>query len=116
MRLFPAWDANATQAYKDNGKAKDAACADLPKVDGEDCDAYPFASTWEGTGLGDGNFSVQYLDPSQNRSAGGSLAAWYNSDRILHFDQFYVNIAYLHRGSGAPTRPTGWSTASLSPA
>ncbi|MFJ9420365.1 NucA/NucB deoxyribonuclease domain-containing protein [Streptomyces sp. NPDC101227] len=93
MPLYPEWDANAAQAYKDNQKAKDAACADLEKVDGEDCDEYPFASTWEGAGLGDGNFSVQYLNSLQNRSAGGSLAGWYNSDRILHFDQYYVNIA-----------------------
>ncbi|MFJ6668965.1 NucA/NucB deoxyribonuclease domain-containing protein [Streptomyces sp. NPDC091383] len=93
MRLYSGWDANADQAYKDNSKAKDDACADLQKVDGEDCDEYPFASTWEGAGAGDGNFSVRYLNSVQNRSAGGSLAAWYNSDRILHFDQFYVKIS-----------------------
>ncbi|MCL7496076.1 NucA/NucB deoxyribonuclease domain-containing protein [Streptomyces sp. MCA2] len=93
MRLYKDWDANATQAYKDNTKAKNDACADLQRADGEDCDEYPFASSWEGAGAGDGNFSVRYVNDSQNRSAGASLVAWYNSDRILHFDQFYVSIS-----------------------
>ncbi|MGX1762485.1 hypothetical protein ACWIG5_37290, partial [Streptomyces lydicus] len=52
-------------------------------------------------GAGDGNFSVRYANDSQNRSAGASLAAWYNSDRILHFDRFYVNISQPSRQKDA---------------
>ncbi|WP_425574852.1 NucA/NucB deoxyribonuclease domain-containing protein [Streptantibioticus ferralitis] len=54
---------------------------------------YPFASSWEGAGVGDGNFFVRYVNASQNRSAGGSLVVWYGKDRILNRDGFSVYIS-----------------------
>jgi hypothetical protein len=73
--------------WKKNGTAKDAACATLPPpASGQDCDEYPFASTKQGAALGDGNFSVRYVDAGQNRSAGGALPAYYLWDRILYWD------------------------------
>ncbi|GAB2983106.1 hypothetical protein GCM10027184_37810 [Saccharothrix stipae] len=83
-----------------NGVAKDAACATLPpKQDGQQCDEFPFATTRQGAGLGDGNFSVKYVNGSQNGSAGGALTAYYRWDRILYdqngpvdgiLDEFWV--------------------------
>ncbi|MFE4575522.1 NucA/NucB deoxyribonuclease domain-containing protein [Streptomyces chartreusis] len=93
-RLYEQWDAAAATQRQKNETAKNNACAPVRPTpsDDLDCDEYPFGSTWEGAGVGDNNFSVRYLDRSQNRSAGGSLAAWYASDRILHRDRFYVAI------------------------
>lgn len=93
-RLYEQWDAAAATQRQKNETAKNNACAPVRPTpsDDLDCDEYPFGSTWEGAGVGDNNFSVRYLDRSQNRSAGGSLAAWYASDRILHRDKFYVSI------------------------
>ncbi|WP_432128507.1 NucA/NucB deoxyribonuclease domain-containing protein [Streptomyces sp. bgisy082] len=48
---------------------------------GLDCDEHPFGATWEGPAAGT-NFSVKYLDLSQNRSAGAILGNWYTKDRI----------------------------------
>ncbi|MGW1093201.1 NucA/NucB deoxyribonuclease domain-containing protein [Streptomyces sp. NPDC002596] len=94
-RLYDGYDSAAAIQRQKNETAKNNACAQIRPnpSDGLDCDEYPFASTWEGAGVGDNNFSVRYLDATQNRSAGGSLAAWYNSDRILHKDRFYVRIS-----------------------
>ncbi|MFI9235311.1 NucA/NucB deoxyribonuclease domain-containing protein [Streptomyces sp. NPDC053079] len=94
-RLYEKWDAAAASQRQKNETAKNNACAPIRPTpsDGLDCDEYPFGSTWEGAGVGDNNFSVRYLDSGQNRSAGGSLAAWYAADRILHRDKFYVAIS-----------------------
>lgn len=98
-----------------NTAHKDAACsstgeysttglpAPLQPTLGEDCDEYPFRSTLEGAASPDWDFSVRAVNNTQNQSAGGSLSAFYNSDRILAWDQdlpepydtndqFYVQI------------------------
>ncbi|MBO1417408.1 NucA/NucB deoxyribonuclease domain-containing protein [Streptomyces sp. FH025] len=91
-RLYPGANPIADQAYKDNRAVVSAACSSLPHNPGEECDEFPFASTWEGAGRGDGNFSVRYVDGTQNGNAGTALAVWYGSDRILHNDKFGVSI------------------------
>ncbi|WP_430541941.1 NucA/NucB deoxyribonuclease domain-containing protein [Streptomyces roseofulvus] len=53
---------------------------------------YPFGSTFEGPASPDYDYSIKYLDLSQNRSAGGSLAVFYARERILHRDGFLVRI------------------------
>ncbi|MFD7643452.1 hypothetical protein ACFV4P_22675 [Kitasatospora sp. NPDC059795] len=68
------------------------ACAPLPHADTEECDEFPFASTWEGAGRGDQNYSVLYVGGTQNGQAGTALGSWYGSDRILHNDAFGVRI------------------------
>ncbi|WP_409463240.1 NucA/NucB deoxyribonuclease domain-containing protein [Amycolatopsis sp. GA6-003] len=89
----PSWDDGLFRVkykgatWKLNKAAKDATCPGLPPpTQGQDCDEYPFASTKQGAGLGDGNFSVQYLNASQNRSAGGKLPGYYTWDRIFYWD------------------------------
>jgi hypothetical protein len=85
-----------------NRDAKNVACATLPpRLPDQDCDEFPFASTYEGAGLGDGNFSVKYLNDEQNRRSGRVLRDYYRWDRILYeqspgdgtvLDEFWVNV------------------------
>nr|WP_184906566.1 NucA/NucB deoxyribonuclease domain-containing protein [Amycolatopsis umgeniensis] len=95
--------------WRKNRGAKNTACATLPPPQkGQDCDEYPIASTKQGAGFGDGNFSVEYLDEGHNRRAGGKLPGYYSWDRILYWDnatkppldQFRVK-------AGQPTRVSG---------
>jgi hypothetical protein len=95
-RLYPQLD--PVQAGR-NKYTKDIACADLrktlpedPRQKGEQCDEFPFASTYEGAGKGDGNFSVRYIPGDANNAHGRWLNAWYSYDRILHKDQFYIGF------------------------
>jgi hypothetical protein len=96
-----------SQRYRDNVSAKNAACAQLQRPGDDDCDEYPFATTWQGAGLGDGNFSVKYVPLSENRSAGGSLVNYYLDDRILYLenDFFYVQILDRPEEPGGDGRP-----------
>lgn len=91
-RLYAGYDAAAQERSNANETAKNAACARLTHTAGQDCDEYPFASAWEGAGLGDENFSVMYVDSAQNQKAGSRLSTWYGSDRILNGDGFGMNI------------------------
>ncbi len=83
-----------------NGNEKDKECVKLTRKENQDCDEFPFATTLEGAAFGDRNFSVKYVDRSQNRRAGGLLTAYYRWDRILHeenpadgiLDEFWVNV------------------------
>ncbi|MDQ8704866.1 DNRLRE domain-containing protein [Streptomyces sp. LHD-70] len=66
---------------------------------GKDCDEYPFASTTEGAARykyeGDqykDDFSARYIDSSENQEAGSRLGAWYQNDRILHWESFVISI------------------------
>ncbi|RZS37036.1 deoxyribonuclease NucA/NucB [Herbihabitans rhizosphaerae] len=58
--------------------------------DGNSCDEYPFATTYEGASRG--LYSAWPLDAIQNSSAGGKLGAFYKKDRILDGDKFQVKI------------------------
>ncbi|MFJ7931860.1 NucA/NucB deoxyribonuclease domain-containing protein [Peribacillus sp. NPDC096448] len=78
--------------YNVNRKAKDAACSKLSKPERYECDKFPFASTYEGAGIGDGRFSVRYIPRAANNTHGRWLAPWYAYDRILHKDQFYIGF------------------------
>lgn len=100
---------NANEAEKDDAcqKIGDYANTGLPYAlqpkEGQDCDEYPFRSTLEGAASDNWDFSVRAVDATQNRSAGGSLVGFYNSDRVLAWDStlpdsavtndtFYVRI------------------------
>ncbi|MFD7017369.1 NucA/NucB deoxyribonuclease domain-containing protein [Streptomyces sp. NPDC059928] len=93
-RLYAGYDAAAKERSNKNRAEKDRACARLTHPAGTDCDEYPFASSWEGAGLGDGNFSVMYVDSTQNQKAGSRLSTWYGADRILNGDAFGMNILW----------------------
>lgn len=88
-RLYSKYDPVQSAA---NRKAKDAACSKLSKPEGYECDEFPFASTYEGAGAGDGRFSVRYIPRAANNTHGRWLGAWYAYDRILHKDPFYIGF------------------------
>ncbi|ACY97896.1 MULTISPECIES: NucA/NucB deoxyribonuclease domain-containing protein [Thermomonospora] len=92
----PAWRANSAE--------KDRACLRRPPYQETgppppddpswQCDEYPFASTKEGAASPDWDFSVRYVPPSHNSTAGTLLRLYYLNDRILYDqDDFYVEIA-----------------------
>jgi hypothetical protein len=64
----------------------------------QDCDEYPFASTYEGAArhlyedVPYGWFSVRPVLFSDNQTAGSRLGTWYGADRILDGDAYYVRI------------------------
>jgi hypothetical protein len=57
----------------------------------QQCDEYPFRSTVQAPG-GGGDYAVRAINGRQNSAGGGYLVAFYNSNRLLKDDQFYVVI------------------------
>lgn len=57
-----------------------------------DCDEYPMASTREGCFF-QKPCNIKHVEPKQNRSDGGLLAAFYNQNRVADGDVFYIHIA-----------------------
>ncbi|MGW0802631.1 LamG-like jellyroll fold domain-containing protein [Nonomuraea sp. NPDC002799] len=64
------------------------------KKKGMDCDEFPFASTLEGAQRATPffNFSVQWVDQSANRSHGTVINAWYDNNRMINYDKFWVDL------------------------
>lgn len=95
-RNYPRFNAASAKVTRDNRSGKDKACAAwVAKVTppaGWQCDEYPFASTKEGAGLGDGNFSIRYVPRKENASAGAELVKWYGRDRILDGDAYGIML------------------------
>ncbi|MFB7467318.1 hypothetical protein ACFCZ1_28170 [Streptomyces sp. NPDC056224] len=70
-----------------------------------DCDEYAFASTYEGAGryLHDGaqyenHYSARWVNSDVNQEAGRRLGRWYDVDRILDHEQFYIPITNYSTG------------------
>ncbi|WP_406358547.1 hypothetical protein [Streptomyces sp. NBC_00658] len=84
-----------------------------PRPAGFSCDEYPFRSTWEGafisasppspgrtfdwcqitslsSGSGPVGWSACMIPATENSSGGGSLGAFYRSERVIELDKFYV--------------------------
>ncbi|MFE3186757.1 NucA/NucB deoxyribonuclease domain-containing protein [Streptomyces violascens] len=67
---------------------------------GQDCDEFPFASTYEGAarsrpeydGTPYGMFSVRAINSPDNQEAGRRLGTWYGDDRIIDADPFFLRI------------------------
>ncbi|MFD7548930.1 DNRLRE domain-containing protein [Streptomyces sp. NPDC059816] len=102
-RLVPGSSANAKTRYDQNRSTVTSTCNDpaTPGIPGgqRDCDEFPFASSYQGAArhLYEGapylnDFSVRYIDPTENQEAGGRLGAWYDNDRILSYDPFIIKI------------------------
>ncbi|NUK24040.1 NucA/NucB deoxyribonuclease domain-containing protein [Streptomyces lunaelactis] len=91
-RNFPGFNAASADVAAKNRSAKDRACAGLASKPGQQCDEFPFASTKEGAGKGDGNFSVRYVPQPDNSTAGARLSAWYGQDRILDGDAYAISV------------------------
>ncbi|MFD3782186.1 hypothetical protein [Streptomyces sp. NPDC058612] len=66
------------------------------------CDEYPFQSTYQGSAMGGAatsHFSVDVISTAHNRKAGEHLDKFYNDQRILDQDRFYVDVL---RADGQP--------------
>ncbi|MET9971558.1 NucA/NucB deoxyribonuclease domain-containing protein [Streptomyces sp. NPDC006356] len=112
-RNWANYDDDAADTARKNLNAKNAACRALNRPDDSyQCDEFPFASTKEGVGKGDGNFSVRYVPGTENEQAGRELGNWYGTDRILHGDAYMIyihgvggwNEGHVRRGKGEPLR------------
>jgi hypothetical protein len=66
-----------------------------------DCDEYPFGSTYEGAGRNnaaydgpdyDNMYSVRWVFNEENQEAGRRLGRWYENDRLIDEDKFWVPI------------------------
>lgn len=53
-----------------------------------DCDEFPFAATNEGGP----DASVKKIDSSDNRRAGALLGTFFNAERVLHNEEFFIAI------------------------
>ncbi|MFD5897750.1 DNRLRE domain-containing protein [Streptomyces sp. NPDC060366] len=102
-RITRSAGATYAERYDANRSTVSSTCnsAAVPggPAEGKDCDEYPFASTAEGAARykyeGDeyrDDFSVRYIDSTENQEAGSRLGAWYHSDRILNWEAFTVTI------------------------
>jgi hypothetical protein len=58
---------------------------------GRSCDEYPFATTAEGASRGP--YSVRWINETQNSLAGSKLSSFYNFNRVLDGDNFFVMIS-----------------------
>ncbi|WP_336160040.1 NucA/NucB deoxyribonuclease domain-containing protein [Amycolatopsis sp. VC5-11] len=68
-----------------------AACPDsLPRPEGEDCDEYPFASTWQGAAFGP--YDIEMINAKQNEDGGTALNKFFNQNRVIEETPFWVTI------------------------
>ncbi|MEW1846306.1 NucA/NucB deoxyribonuclease domain-containing protein, partial [Nonomuraea angiospora] len=67
-----------------------------------DCDEFPFASTLEGAARATPphNFSVAWVDGTENDQHGLVLDAWYQNNRILNSDEYWVDLQQPWPGGG----------------
>jgi hypothetical protein len=74
--------------------AKDVCTREIDPKAGTDCDEFPFASTLEGAARATPphNFSVWQIEAEQNQNHGTALNAWYQNNRILNNDEFWIDI------------------------
>lgn len=73
---------------------RQVACGDVTPQPGKSCDKYPFASTYQGAGIGvEENYSCQMIDEDDNSLEGSTYRRpWYNDNRLLDTDPFYVEV------------------------
>ncbi|MEV7908219.1 NucA/NucB deoxyribonuclease domain-containing protein, partial [Streptomyces anulatus] len=69
----------------------------LPDHDGiqGDCDEFPFNATYNGSyqyKKGEKKFSVRVINGQQNQDFGSALNKWFNRERILDHDKFFVRF------------------------
>ncbi|MEW1926789.1 NucA/NucB deoxyribonuclease domain-containing protein [Streptomyces sp. NPDC088360] len=81
-------DANHRQAVK---TCKEHFGADYASR-GLECDEYPFQSTTQGANSGDNKYSARALDGGDNGRGGTKLGQFYNRQRVLDGDAFYVLV------------------------
>lgn len=64
-----------------------------PPPPGKSCDEYPFATTAEGgTALPPHDHGFAFVPTSEQDRQGGIITAFYNADRVLNGDAFWVSV------------------------
>ncbi|MGR6913400.1 NucA/NucB deoxyribonuclease domain-containing protein [[Actinomadura] parvosata] len=64
-----------------------------PRPPGEECDEYPFRSTWQGAHTGDPDLTFSDLIPTTENQDGGEQLAWfYRYHRVIDKDPFFVDV------------------------
>ncbi len=81
------------QAAQDRNRTKAQARCAAENVEGS-CDEYPFASTYEGAfnQTSTSGWSVRGIDDGDNSAGGSLIGAFYQTQRILDRDKFYVQV------------------------
>ncbi|MGW4395148.1 NucA/NucB deoxyribonuclease domain-containing protein [Amycolatopsis nivea] len=69
---------------------KKACPPSLPRPPGEDCDEYPFKSTWQGAAYGP--YDIKMINARQNQDGGRALQEFYYQERVIEEDPFWVGI------------------------
>ncbi|UAL29658.1 hypothetical protein K8W59_18250 [Nocardioides rotundus] len=59
---------------------------------GQDCDEFPFASTWDGCAQKPRMCHARYISSTDNRGLGARLGEFYRKARVLGGDFFYVKV------------------------
>jgi hypothetical protein len=86
-------DPNTVPGKNDEARKKVCKLAPVPSGLGIDsCDEYPFASTHEGAASAGYNISVAIVECRDNTTAGAFLNGWYDRQRILEKDPFWVDV------------------------
>ncbi|WP_176993442.1 NucA/NucB deoxyribonuclease domain-containing protein [Nonomuraea jiangxiensis] len=76
----------------------DAACRiefTAAEREGKQCDEFPFASAEQGASNAKpkNNFSVLPINAPQNNAHGNVLGAWYQNNRVIQSDRFYIHLS-----------------------
>ncbi|BBH66662.1 hypothetical protein ACTI_33470 [Actinoplanes sp. OR16] len=99
-RLYEPYD---TTIYNANRRTAVATCqAQWPgyAANGDDCDEYPMAATYQGASQANGHYSAKALNLNQNRSLGATMLVWFTGQRVLHEDHFWVVLTVPDGGGG----------------
>lgn len=88
------------QLIRDN-RTEACRAAPSPRPPGQSCDEYPFATTHEGASKNP-DFSWHMIDARQNTAEGRDYRRpWYNDNRLLEDDQFWVRVILPPGGAAA---------------
>lgn len=100
-RLYPLINDNSARYNRNHAIAVNTCKQywgdDYTEGNTKDCDEYPFRSTYEGAAYSEINggsvgYSAMPIDLTQNRRAGADLGVFYNNQRILDNDPFFVGL------------------------
>jgi hypothetical protein len=91
-RTRHAWYINYCKYYMPEKYRASNRADKLPKGMGNSCDEYPFASTLQGAGYAQGNFSLKAVNAWQNSRHGTELEKFYTQFRVGRGTKFWVLI------------------------
>ncbi|MET9340077.1 hypothetical protein [Nonomuraea sp. NPDC003804] len=78
--------------FEETYQPPDKVVGGVPNKKDVACDEYPFASTKQGAGMQDGNYSIKAVSYAHNDAHGEALAMFYADYRVVPDSQFWVKI------------------------